>query len=66
MIPSIETLRQRPGIRALLERYGHAAVVAALREETDALRRRVAASVGGTVTAGAPAGAATSASLSVT
>ena len=56
MIPSIETLRRRPGIRALLERYGHAAVVAALREETEALRRRVAPSAGGTVTAEAPAG----------
>jgi L-seryl-tRNA(Ser) seleniumtransferase len=43
VIPSIETLRQRPRVRALLERYGHAAVVAALREETDALRRRLAA-----------------------
>ena len=29
-------------MRALLERYGHAAVVAALREETNALRRRLA------------------------
>ena len=38
VIPSIEPLRQRPQVRALLERYGHAATVAALREETDALR----------------------------
>jgi L-seryl-tRNA(Ser) seleniumtransferase len=46
IIPSIEILRQRPGVRALLERYGHAAVVAALREETDALRRRLAVASG--------------------
>ena len=56
IIPSIETLRQRPGIRALLERYGHAAVVAALREETDALRRRVASSAGRPGLTEAPAG----------
>ena len=31
---------------ALLERYGHAAVVQALREETDALRRRLASAAG--------------------
>ncbi|MEK6631594.1 MAG: L-seryl-tRNA(Sec) selenium transferase [Acidobacteriota bacterium] len=42
VIPSIEQLRQRPAIRALVERFGHAAVVQALREETEALRRRLA------------------------
>jgi len=44
VIPAIETLRQRPGVQALVARYGHAAVVAALREETYALRRRIASS----------------------
>ena len=43
ILPSIEQLRQRPRVAVLLERYGHAAVVRALREETDALRARLAA-----------------------
>ncbi|MCX6550611.1 MAG: L-seryl-tRNA(Sec) selenium transferase [Acidobacteria bacterium] len=43
VIPSIEQLRQRPGVRALQHRYGHGAVVRALRDETDALRRRLGA-----------------------
>jgi L-seryl-tRNA(Ser) seleniumtransferase len=42
VIPSIEHLRQRPGVRRLLDRYGHAAVVQALRDEVDLLRRRIA------------------------
>ena len=59
VIPSIETLRQRPGVLALLERYGHAAVVAALREATDALRRRVGSTADSAWMAGAPAGSGT-------
>jgi L-seryl-tRNA(Ser) seleniumtransferase len=39
-IPSIEQLRQRDGIRPLEERFGHAAVVEALRAEADAMRER--------------------------
>ncbi len=38
VIPSIEELRQRPAIAALVPVYGHEAVVAALREATGALR----------------------------
>jgi L-seryl-tRNA(Ser) seleniumtransferase len=38
-IPSIERLRQRDTIRVLEDRYGHQAVVEALRDETDVLRR---------------------------
>jgi L-seryl-tRNA(Ser) seleniumtransferase len=37
-IPSIEQLRQRPALRALEDRYGRAAIIAALRAEADALR----------------------------
>ena len=37
-IPSIEQLRQRPALRALEDRYGRAAIVAALRAEADAVR----------------------------
>jgi L-seryl-tRNA(Ser) seleniumtransferase len=37
-IPSIEQLRQRPGMRALEETFGRVAVVEALREEAAALR----------------------------
>jgi len=43
LLPSVEQLRQRPGVAALLERYGHAAVVDALRAEVDALRQTLAA-----------------------
>jgi len=39
IIPSIEQLRQLPRVVALQERYGHAAVVEALRAGTAALRR---------------------------
>jgi L-seryl-tRNA(Ser) seleniumtransferase len=42
VIPSVEQLRRRPHVAALLERYGHAAVVQALRDETDALRQHLA------------------------
>jgi L-seryl-tRNA(Ser) seleniumtransferase len=43
VIPSVELLRRRPGVAALLERYGHGPVVQALRDEADALRRQLAA-----------------------
>jgi L-seryl-tRNA(Ser) seleniumtransferase len=39
IVPSIEQLRIRPRVAALQERYGHAAVVEALREGTAALRQ---------------------------
>ncbi len=42
-IPSIEQLRQRPGLRAMDSAFGRTAVVEALRGAADALRRRVAA-----------------------
>jgi len=42
IIPSIEQLRQRPALRALESQYGRHAIVEALREETDLLRRRLA------------------------
>ncbi len=42
IIPSIEQLRQRPAVLALEQRYGHDAIVDALRAETDALRRALA------------------------
>jgi L-seryl-tRNA(Ser) seleniumtransferase len=42
IIPSIEQARQRPALRALEESYGRDAVVAALRDEADALRARLA------------------------
>ena len=57
IIPSIEQLRQRERVRALLERYGHAAVVQALRDETDDLRQRLARS------RAAPAAPATTAGI---
>jgi L-seryl-tRNA(Ser) seleniumtransferase len=41
VIPSIEQLRQRAGVRALEARYGRAAVVGALRAEAEALRGRL-------------------------
>jgi L-seryl-tRNA(Ser) seleniumtransferase len=43
IVPSIEQLRLRPRVAALLEQYGHAAVVEALRSATAALRRSLAA-----------------------
>jgi L-seryl-tRNA(Ser) seleniumtransferase len=39
VVPSIEQLRQRPRVAALQERYGHAALVEALRAGTADLRR---------------------------
>ena len=39
VIPSIDQLRQRPGVQALVRQFGHSAVVEALRAETDALRQ---------------------------
>ncbi|MGE5357770.1 MAG: L-seryl-tRNA(Sec) selenium transferase [Bacteroidales bacterium] len=53
IIPSIEQLRQRPALRALEETYGRDAVVAALREEADALRVQLASAEQGV--AGLPA-----------
>jgi L-seryl-tRNA(Ser) seleniumtransferase len=41
VIPSIEQLRQREAMRALETRYGHGALVDALRAETAALRQRL-------------------------
>jgi len=41
IVPSIEQLRQRPRVGALQARYGHAAVVEALRAETASLRQRL-------------------------
>ena len=41
IIPSVEQLRQRDTMQALETRYGRAAVVDALREETGALRERL-------------------------
>ena len=43
IVPSIEQLRQRPRVAALQERYGHAAVVEALRAGTAALRQQLLA-----------------------
>ena len=43
LLPSVEQLRQRPGVAALLERYGHTALVDALRAEVDGLRQKLAA-----------------------
>ena len=59
IVPSIEQLRQRPRIAELVGRFGHAAVVEALRAETDALRRRLAGHASQT-DAAAPAVPATS------
>ena len=44
IIPSIEQLRQRGRVQDMVARYGHEPVVQALREETDALRQRLASS----------------------
>ena len=41
VLPSIDRLRQRPAVRALETEYGQAAVLAALREVTDTLRREL-------------------------
>ncbi len=46
ILPSIEHLRQRERVQALQAQYGHAAVVDALRAETDALRTRLVAAAG--------------------
>ena len=43
VIPSIEQLRQRAAVRSLEAEYGRQAVVAALRETTEALRRDLVA-----------------------
>src|SRR5215203_1737649 len=41
-IPSIEQLRQRPGLQALEAQFGHSAVVDALRAAAAELRTRIA------------------------
>jgi L-seryl-tRNA(Ser) seleniumtransferase len=41
VIPSVEQLRQRDAMRALETRYGRAALIDALREETSELRQRL-------------------------
>jgi L-seryl-tRNA(Ser) seleniumtransferase len=43
-------MRQRPALKALERRYGPLAIVAALREEADVLRRRLAEDRGGRAT----------------
>jgi L-seryl-tRNA(Ser) seleniumtransferase len=55
VIPSIEQLRQRPGVRALEARYGSGATVEALRGAAEAMRRGIAA---GRAAAGSPGAAA--------
>src|SRR5262245_39916733 len=42
VIPSIDELLQRPAVAVLVPAYGHDAVVAALREATEALRSEIA------------------------
>ncbi len=42
VIPSIEQLRRRERVQALEARYGHAATIAALRDEAAALRDQIA------------------------
>src|SRR5689334_15106307 len=56
VIPSIEELRQRPAMAALVPRYGHDAVVAALREATGALRASMAGAASAAWSADAAAG----------
>ena len=46
LVPSIEQLRIRPRVAALQQRYGHAAVVEALREGTGLLRQRLSSGAG--------------------
>ena len=41
VIPSVEQLRQREAMRALETRYGRAALLDALRDETSELRQRL-------------------------
>jgi L-seryl-tRNA(Ser) seleniumtransferase len=43
VIPSIEQMRQRPGIRTLESQHGHAAVVSALRTASNDLRQAITA-----------------------
>ena len=61
VIPSIEQLRQREGVRALERDYGRAAIVLALREETAALRARLAGRTADAPAADAPADASAAA-----
>jgi len=55
VIPSIEELRQRPAIAALVPVYGHEAVIAALREAADVLRTALSDGPAGGVSADAAA-----------
>ena len=55
VIPSIEELRQRPAIAALVPVYGHEAVIAALREATGVLRTALSDGPAGGVSADAAA-----------
>ena len=41
-IPSIDQLTQRPGVQALVARYGHGAAVEALRAAAREVRERLA------------------------
>jgi L-seryl-tRNA(Ser) seleniumtransferase len=52
IIPSVEQLRQRETMRALETRYGRAALVEALRDETGALRERLGSGAIAAVTVG--------------
>jgi L-seryl-tRNA(Ser) seleniumtransferase len=47
VIPSIEQLRQRPAVQALIRQFGHSTVVDALRAEADALRQRMSTAATG-------------------
>jgi L-seryl-tRNA(Ser) seleniumtransferase len=55
VIPSIEELRQRPAIAALVPVYGHEAVITALREATGVLRTALSDGAAGGVSADAAA-----------
>ena len=55
VIPSIEELRQRPAIAALVPVYGHEAVITALREATGLLRTALSDGPAGGVSADAAA-----------
>ncbi|MEW5984375.1 MAG: L-seryl-tRNA(Sec) selenium transferase [Acidobacteriota bacterium] len=63
VIPSIEQLRQRDRVVALQERYGRQAVVQALREATEELRRRLSEPPGTDVAGEWPASADEAAGL---
>ncbi|RPJ74074.1 MAG: hypothetical protein EHM24_06780, partial [Acidobacteria bacterium] len=56
IIPSIEQLRQRDGVRALERDFGREAIVDALRQEAAALRGAILAAPAGSHEAPMPAG----------